>query len=79
MQTAASVSAFESPTRASPGRRFAHADATLARVRQLAAALAENVEPIRKQARRERLTHPIVGRLCALLAARAQHCFEALG
>jgi serine/threonine-protein kinase HipA len=54
-------------------------DATLARVRQLAAALAENVEPIRKQARRERLTHPIVGRLCALLAARAQHCLQALG
>jgi serine/threonine-protein kinase HipA len=54
-------------------------DETLARVRQLAAALAERVEPIRKQARREGLTHPIVGRLVAELGARAKQCMDALG
>jgi serine/threonine-protein kinase HipA len=52
---------------------------TLARVRQLAAALVEQIEPIRKQARREGLTHPIVGRLAAQLAARAERCAAALG
>jgi serine/threonine-protein kinase HipA len=54
-------------------------DETVDRVRRLAVALAERVEPVRKQARRDGLTHPIVGRLVAQLEARARHCMDALG
>lgn len=53
--------------------------ATVARVARLAVQLAEELQGARDRVVSDGLVHPVVDRLCGLLAARARHCGRALG